>query len=81
MSDETHRLLADLEALATSIADPARRDAVRRIIARLSDQGRDWPDEAELMRLRLEGNGSSTQRAAARKRFDWRRDYGFSMRA
>jgi hypothetical protein len=26
---------------------------VQRIIARLSGEGREWPDEAELMRLRL----------------------------
>ena len=53
MSDEIQRLVADLEAVAASIRDPARREEVQRIIARLSDEGREWPDEAELMRLRL----------------------------
>jgi hypothetical protein len=57
MDDETRRLLADLEALAASITDPEKRAAVRRILARLSDQGREWPDAAELMRLRLERDG------------------------
>jgi hypothetical protein len=53
MDDETRRLVADLEAIAASLRDPARRQAVQRIIARLSNKGREWPDEAELVRLRL----------------------------
>jgi hypothetical protein len=51
MTDEKERLLADLQAIAASIQDPARRQEVQRIIARLSHQ--EWPDEAEMMRLRV----------------------------
>jgi len=53
MTDEKERLLADLEAIAASIQDPAKRQEVQRIIARLSHQAQEWPDEAEMMRLRL----------------------------
>jgi hypothetical protein len=53
MSDDKERLLADLEAIAASIQDPTKRQEVQRIIARLSHQDQEWPDEAELMRLRL----------------------------
>jgi len=53
MDDETRRLVADLEAIAASIRDPVRREAVQRIIARLAHQDAEWPDEAELMRIRL----------------------------
>jgi hypothetical protein len=53
MADEKERLLADLEAIAASIQDPAKRQEVQRIIARLSHQAQEWPDEAEMMRLRL----------------------------
>jgi hypothetical protein len=53
MEDETRRLVADLEAIAARISDPERREEVRRIIARLSDRGREWPDAEELARLRL----------------------------
>ena len=53
MNDETRRLVADLEAIAASIRDPARREEVQRIIARLAHQDAAWPDEVELMRLRL----------------------------
>ena len=60
MEDETRRLVADLEAIAARISDPERREEVRRIIARLSDKGREWPDEAELVRLRLkQSDGAS----------------------
>jgi hypothetical protein len=58
MTDERARLLADLEAIAASIQDPAKRHEVQRIIARLSHQDQEWPDEAELMRLRLKDTGS-----------------------
>jgi hypothetical protein len=58
MTDERARLLADLEAIAASIQDPAKRQEVRRIIARLSHQDQEWPDEAELMRLRLKDTDS-----------------------
>jgi hypothetical protein len=58
MTDERARLLADLEAIAASIQDPAKRHEVQRIIARLSHQDQEWPDEAELMRLRLKDPGS-----------------------
>jgi hypothetical protein len=53
MGDETQRLVAELEAIAASIRDPARRAEVHRIIARLAHQDAEWPDEAELMRIRL----------------------------
>ena len=59
MSDGTQRLVADLEAIAASIRDPARREAVRRIIARLAHQGQEWPDDAELMRIRLKYSDSA----------------------
>jgi hypothetical protein len=58
MTDERARLLADLEAIAASIQDPAKRQEVRRIIARLSHPDQEWPDEAELMRLRLKDTDS-----------------------
>jgi hypothetical protein len=53
MNDERERLLADLEAIAASIQDPAKREGVQRIIARLSHQAQEWPDDAEMMHLRL----------------------------
>ena len=58
MSDETRRLVADLEAVAASIRDPARREAVRRIIARLAHQGEERPDDAELARLKHGGGAN-----------------------
>jgi len=53
MTDDKERLLADLEAIAASIQDPAKRQEVQRIIARLSHQAEEWPDQAEMMNLRL----------------------------
>ena len=53
MTDEKERLLADLEAIAASIQDPAKHEEVQRIIARLSHQAQEWPDDAEMMHLRL----------------------------
>jgi hypothetical protein len=53
MIDERERLLADLEAIAASIQDPAKRQEVQRIIARLAHQDQEWPDEAEMIRIRL----------------------------
>jgi hypothetical protein len=53
MNDERERLLADLEAIAASIQDPAKRQEVQRIIARLAHQDQEWPDEAEMIRIRL----------------------------
>jgi hypothetical protein len=53
MTDERERLLADLEAIAASIQDPAKRQEVQRIIARLAHQDQEWPDEAEMIRIRL----------------------------
>jgi hypothetical protein len=53
MADEKECLLADLEAIAASIQDPAKRQEVQRIIAWLSHQAHEWPDDAEMMRLRL----------------------------
>ena len=59
MTDEKERLLADLEAIAASIQDSAKREEVQRIIARLSHQAQEWPDEAEMMRLRLKCSDSA----------------------
>jgi hypothetical protein len=53
MTDERERLLADLEAIAASIQDPVKRQEVQRIIAQLSHRAQEWPDETEMMRLRL----------------------------
>jgi hypothetical protein len=53
MNEETERLLADLEAIAASIQDPAKRQEGQRIIARLSHRAQEWPDDAEMTRLRL----------------------------
>ena len=53
MTDERARLLADLEAIAASIQDPAKRQEVQRIIARLSHPDQEWPDDTEMTRLRL----------------------------
>ena len=53
MTDERARLLADLEAIAASIQDPVKRQEVQRIIAQLSHRAQEWPDETEMMRLRL----------------------------
>ena len=53
MTDERERLLADLEAIAASIQDPAKRQEVQRIIAQLSHRAQEWPDDAKMMRLRL----------------------------
>ena len=53
MTDERERLLADLEAIAASIQDPAKRQKVQRIIAQLSHRAQEWPDETEMMRLRM----------------------------
>ena len=58
MTDEKERLLADLEAIAASIQDPAKRQEVQRIIARLSDRAQEWPDEVEMMNLRLKCSDS-----------------------
>jgi hypothetical protein len=53
MTDNKERLLADLEAIAASIQDPAKRQEVQRIIAQLSHRAQEWPDDAEMMHLRL----------------------------
>jgi hypothetical protein len=58
MTDERERLLADLEAIAASIQNPAKRQEVQRIIARLSYQAQEWPDDAEMMHLRLKCSDS-----------------------
>ena len=59
MNDDKERLLADLEAIAASIQDSAKRDEVQRIIAQLSYRAQEWPDDAEMMRLRLKCSGSA----------------------
>jgi hypothetical protein len=48
--DDKHRLIEDLKTLAASNLDPAQRDEVLKILARFSDE---WPNDAELMRIRL----------------------------
>ena len=58
MTDERERLLADLEAIAASIQDPAKRQEVQRIIARLSHPDQEWPDDTEMTRLRLKCSDS-----------------------
>ena len=58
MTDDKERLLADLEAIAASIQDSAKRDEVQRIIAQLSDRAQEWPDEVEMMNLRLKCSDS-----------------------
>jgi hypothetical protein len=58
MTDDKERLLADLEAIAASIQDSAKHDEVQRIIAQLSYRAQEWPDDAEMMRLRLKCSGS-----------------------
>jgi hypothetical protein len=59
MTDNKERLLADLEAIAASIQDPAKRQEVQRIIARLSHRAQEWPEEAEMMHLRLKCSDSA----------------------
>src|SRR3954447_24147459 len=59
MTDERARLLADLEAIAALIQDPAKREEVQRIIARLSHRAQEWPDDAEMIRLRLKCSDSN----------------------
>ena len=59
MTDNKERLLADLEAIAASIQDPAKRQEVQRIIARLSHRAQEWPEEAEMMHLRLKCSDST----------------------
>ena len=59
MADNKERLLADLEAIAASIQDPAKRQEVQRIIARLSHRAQEWPEEAEMMHLRLKCSDSA----------------------
>jgi hypothetical protein len=51
MNDEDkQRLIAELEAIAASICDPAQRSEVLEVLARLHDE---WPNDDELMKLRL----------------------------
>jgi hypothetical protein len=47
--DDRQRLIEDLESIAHSL-DPPEREEVLRILARFFDE---WPDDAELMRIRL----------------------------
>ena len=58
MTDDKERLIADLEAIAASIQDSAKREEVQRIIAQLSYRAQEWPDDAEMMRLRLKCSDS-----------------------
>ena len=59
MNDGRENLLTDLEAIAASIQDSAKREEVQRIIAQLSYRAQEWPDDAEMMRLRLKCSGSA----------------------
>jgi hypothetical protein len=53
MSDDRQRLIENLKAIAASIRDPAKREEVLKIIARLSPESDEWPDDAEPLRIRL----------------------------
>ena len=53
MNDDRQRLIADLKTIAASIRDPTKREEVLKIIARLSPESDEWPDDAELLRIRL----------------------------
>ena len=62
MTDDKERILADLadlEAIAASIQDSAKREEVQRIIAQLSYRAQEWPDDAEMMRLRVKCSDSA----------------------
>ena len=52
MSDDRQRLIADLKAIAASIRDPTKREEVLKIIARLSRESGEEPDDAESMHNR-----------------------------
>ena len=52
MSDDRQRLIADLQAIAASIRDPTKREEVLKIIARLSSESDEGPDDAEPLRIR-----------------------------
>ena len=52
MSDDRQRLIADLKAIAASIRDPTKREEVLKIIARLSPDSDEEPDDAEPMHNR-----------------------------
>jgi hypothetical protein len=57
MNDEDkQRLIAELEAIAASIRDPAQRGEVLEILARLHDE---WPNDDELMKLHLKYSDES----------------------
>jgi hypothetical protein len=53
MSDDRQCLIENLQAIAASIRDPTKREEVLKIIARLSPESDEWPDDAELLRIRL----------------------------
>jgi len=48
--DDKQHLIAELEAIAASIRDPAKREEVLKILARFSNE---WPNDDELLRIRL----------------------------
>ena len=52
MSDDRQRLIADLKTIAASIRDPTKREEVLKIIARLSPESDEGPDDAEPMHNR-----------------------------
>ena len=52
MSDDRQRLIENLQAIAASIRDPAKREEVLKIIARLSPESDEEPDDAEPMHNR-----------------------------
>ena len=64
MSDDRQRLIENLKAIAASIRDPAKREEVLKIIARLSPGSDEWPDDAELLRIRLRYDDEPKQDAA-----------------
>jgi hypothetical protein len=56
MSDDAkQRLIEDLKNLAASSLDPAKRDEILKIVERLSNE---WPDDDELLRIRLRYSGA-----------------------
>jgi hypothetical protein len=52
MSDDRQRLIADLKTIAASIRDPTKREEVLKIIARLSPESGEWPNDAEPLSIR-----------------------------
>jgi hypothetical protein len=52
MEDQLQSIINDLQVVASETSDPEKREELLRIIARLSNQD-EWPNEDDLMRIRL----------------------------